>query len=447
MNNKYLSNMLIITLFFCSVLDAQCRRGETLRVSNGIETKEVECREATRLIYNEDYWPYSIEDEREDRCPQLASSAQQYYSTNSWELSANAYSELINLRCDEWNSDWVNPNDVYLYWAVALEYLGQYDKAEAALVQGLEELPENIDLIKRLAYAYKKQDKIDEMIIEYERLMDMGVEDTTSLRDLASAYGQQGRTDEQVSVLKKILVFDPNNSAIQSELARAYEESGDDPLEIFKDRYENNTDNVSYATEYADKLIANGDLDEAIDVLKNTLDYNRNNNMIYMKLGKVYGENSNFEDAIDIFEDLFELDRDNYRVAILISENNIQIDDFESAYDWANKALKISKNNAETLSHMGNLYYKAMQLCRTDNFSRSDKIIASLAYNYFLKAEKKGNSKYFKQKNWLEDNDDVLFGYTDWFMLNPEVQATGKVKAAGRCYDWANESLPKQSDW
>ena len=311
----------------------------------------------------------------------------------------------------------------------------------------MEELPENTDLIKRLAYAYKKQDKIDEMIIEYERLMDMGIDDTTSLRDLASAYGEQGRTDEQISVLKKILVFDPNNSGVQSDLARAYEEAGEDPLEVFKDRYESNTDNVSYATEYAGKLVDNGDLDEAIDVLENTLDYNRNNSMIYMKLGKAYSENSDFEDAADIFEELFKLDRNNYRVAILVSENNIQMEEFDAAYDWANKALKISKNNAETLSHMGNLYYKAMQSCRTDNFSRSDKIIASLAYSYFLKAEKKGNSKYFKQKNWLEDNDEVLFGYTDWFMTDPDVQATGQVKAAGKCYDWASESLPKQSDW
>ncbi|GIS56252.1 MAG: hypothetical protein CM1200mP1_01900 [Candidatus Neomarinimicrobiota bacterium] len=42
MNKRYLSNMLIIILFFCSTLDAQCRRGETLRISNGIETKEVD---------------------------------------------------------------------------------------------------------------------------------------------------------------------------------------------------------------------------------------------------------------------------------------------------------------------------------------------------------------------------------------------------------------------
>ena len=95
---------------------------------------------------------------------------------------------------------------------------------------------------------------------------------------------------------------------------------------------------------------------------------------------------------------------------------------------------------------MGNLYYKAMQSCRIDNFSRSDKIIASLAYNYFLKAEKKGNSKYFKQKNWLETND-VLFDSEDWFMADDEVKVVGKIKASGRCYDWANESLPKQSNW
>ena len=122
------------------------------------------------------------------------------------------------------------------------------------------------------------------------------------------------------------------------------------------------------------------------------------------------------------------------------------MDDFESAFEWGERSMKISKNNAESLAHMGNLYYKAMQSCRGDIFSRSDKIIASLAYEYFIKAEKKGNSKYFKQKNWLEDNE-VLFSYSDWFMTDKDIQATGKVSPSGRCYDWVSESLAKQSDW
>jgi len=437
---------IILILITVSSADAQCKRGEKLRITNDVEIKITDCREATRLIYNEGWYPYSVEYEQEDRCPQLLSSSAEYYRSSNWELSASSYSQMMDLRCDQWNSDFVNPDDVYLYWSIALQNQGKFEESESVLIKGLEELPDNTSLMARLAYAYKKQDKIDEMIIEYERLMDSGSDDLTSLIDLARAYGQQGRSDEQISVLKKVLKIDPNNSSVQSELARAYEDSGEDPLDIFKARFEENPDNASYAVEYADKLMNNGDTSEAIDVLENTLSYNRDNSMVYMSLGKAYNDNSDFEDAVEVLEDLFELDRNNFRVAMMVSENGIEMEDFELAFEWAQKAMKISKNNAESLAHLGNLYYKSMQTCRGDNFSRSDKIVASLAYEYFGKAQKKGNSKYFKQQKWLEEND-VLFSYSDWFMTDKEIQASGKVSPSGRCYDWVSESLAKQSDW
>ena len=436
----------ILILIMVSSADAQCKRGEKLRITNDVEIKITDCREATRLIYNEGWYPYSVEYEQEDRCPQLLSSSAEYYRSSNWELSASSYSQMMDLRCDQWNSDFVNPDDVYLYWSIALQNQGKFEESESVLIKGLEELPDNTSLMARLAYAYKKQNKIDEMIIEYERLMDSGSDDLTSLIDLARAYGQQGRSDEQISVLKKVLKIDPNNSSVQSELARAYEDSGEDPLDIFKARFEENPDNASYAVEYADKLMNNGDTSEAIDVLENTLSYNRDNSMVYMSLGKAYNDNSDFEDAVEVLEDLFELDRNNFRVAMMVSENGIEMEDFELAFEWAQKAMKISKNNAESLAHLGNLYYKSMQTCRGDNFSRSDKIVASLAYEYFGKAQKKGNSKYFKQQKWLEEND-VLFSYSDWFMTDKEIQASGKVSPSGRCYDWVSESLAKQSDW
>ena len=436
----------ILILITVSSADAQCKRGEKLRITNDVEIKITDCREATRLIYNEGWYPYSVEYEQEDRCPQLLSSSAEYYRSSNWELSASSYSQMMDLRCDQWNSDFVNPDDVYLYWSIALQNQGKFEESESVLIKGLEELPDNTSLMARLAYAYKKQNKIDEMIIEYERLMDSGSDDLTSLIDLARAYGQQGRSDEQISVLKKVLKIDPNNSSVQSELARAYEDSGEDPLDIFKARFEENPDNASYAVEYADKLMNNGDTSEAIDVLENTLSYNRENSMVYMSLGKAYNDNSDFEDAVEVLEDLFELDRNNFRVAMMVSENGIEMEDFELAFEWAQKAMKISKNNAESLAHLGNLYYKSMQTCRGDNFSRSDKIVASLAYEYFGKAQKKGNSKYFKQQKWLEEND-VLFSYSDWFMTDKEIQASGKVSPSGRCYDWVSESLAKQSDW
>jgi tetratricopeptide (TPR) repeat protein len=330
---KYL--FIIIAIFIISSnLEAQCKRGEQLRITNDVEIKVVDCREATRLIYNEGWYPYSIEYEQEDRCPELSSSSAEYYRSSNWELSAQSYSQLMELKCDQWNSDWVNVDDVYLYWSIALQNLGKFEESEKVLTKGLNELPENTTLMTRLAYAYKKQGKIDEMIIEYERLMDSGSDDIDSLRDLASAYGKQGRVDEQISVLKKILNIDPNNSSVQSELARVYEDSGEDPLEIFKARFEDNPENASYAVEYSEKLISNGDTDDAIDVLENTLSYNRDNSMVYMSLSKAYNENADFEEAIEILEELFKLDKNNFRVALLISINSIEIDDFESAYEW-----------------------------------------------------------------------------------------------------------------
>ena len=85
---NYLWTIIGLIILFSASLDAQCKRGEKLRITNDVEIKVVDCREATRLIYNDGWYPYSIEDEREDRCPQLASSSAEYYRSSNWELSA-----------------------------------------------------------------------------------------------------------------------------------------------------------------------------------------------------------------------------------------------------------------------------------------------------------------------------------------------------------------------
>ena len=51
----------ILILITVSSTDAQCKRGEKLRITNDVEIKITDCREATRLIYNEGWYPYSVE--------------------------------------------------------------------------------------------------------------------------------------------------------------------------------------------------------------------------------------------------------------------------------------------------------------------------------------------------------------------------------------------------
>ena len=75
------------------------------------------------------------------------------------------YGELTDIGCDE-----DDPSEVYLYYAIAFEYLGKYDSSEFVILKGLSYLPDNIALRKRLAFSYEKQGKVDMQMNELDRL-------------------------------------------------------------------------------------------------------------------------------------------------------------------------------------------------------------------------------------------------------------------------------------
>ena len=96
---------------------------------------------------------------RKVRCPRLMSSAAEYYRNRDWKRTVKIYEEITSLDCDEWNINFAPPQEIYQYYAIAYEQMGKFDSSEFILLDGLQKLPENIELRKRLAYSYKKQGK------------------------------------------------------------------------------------------------------------------------------------------------------------------------------------------------------------------------------------------------------------------------------------------------
>ena len=148
---------------------------------------------------------------RKKRCPRLMSSAAEYYRNRDWKQTVKIYSEITSLDCDEWNPTYAPPQEIYQYYAIAYEQMGKFDSSEFVLLDGLQKLPENVELRKRLAYSYKRQGKLDKEIIEYERLADMSPEDVSVLNDLSRLYKEQERYEDQILILEKILNMDENN--------------------------------------------------------------------------------------------------------------------------------------------------------------------------------------------------------------------------------------------
>jgi len=374
------------------------------------------------------------------------SSAAEYYRNRNWRETVEMYSQITELGCDEYDPVLAPPEEIYQYYAIGHEYLGEFSESEKVILKGLQKLPKNVSLRKRLAYSYKKQNKLDMYINEMERLMDLTENDTGLMTELSDAYEDLERYDDQIYILKKLLKKDPNNEIAQGDLALALEKSGEDPLEYIKERFENNRDNVSYGLDYADRLIKNNRNVEAINIYKKVIRADGSNKIAYRKIGEVYFEIDDLESSSKAYEELYMLDPRDIKTAIKISDIYIELNQYNEAIKWAKKADKVSRSSGEAISQIGKVYYKGFQSCRSEIISLDDRIVASLAYEEFDKAEKKGFRRNSGSMQWLKENE-VLFGKANWFMLDPQSKSIGFIKPSSSCYNWVYDKLMKQPGW
>lgn len=384
----------------------------------------------------------------ERRCLRLLSSAAEYYKNKDWNSTTRVYGELVDHGCDKGNEE-----EVFQYWAIAYEFLGRFDSSEYVLLQGLKRLPDNINLRKRLAYAYKRLDNPEKEIFEYEKLAELVPDDLEPLNRLNELYAEVGRYDDQIYILQGILEIDPNNKNAQGDLAQAYAMTGRDPLDIYRRRFEDNPTNYSFGIDLADQLMNTGEEEEAIDVLNKLRRGDGNsgsvtNKLVLQKLATAYSEIDDLKSASTAYEELFDLDRRDFRAALEIVKVNVALSSFSKALKWAEEAIRVAPDNGETYGVKGSVYYAAFEDCRANYPTRSDKIVAALAYSYFKQAEEKGHVRFKRDRIYLENNrDDLMFGETDWFMLDEDMKRKGSVSPEGDCYSWVTELVKKEPDW
>jgi len=384
---------------------------------------------------------------RKVRCPRLMSSAAEYYRNRDWKQTVKIYKEITTLDCDEWNPVYAPPQEIYQYYAIAYEQMGKFDSSEFVLLDGLQKLPNNVALRKRLAYSYKKQGELDQEIIEYERLVDMVPDDISVMNDLSKLYKENERFDDQIFILEKILKLDESNEIAQSELAMAFESSGRDPLDIYRKRYENNPDNLSYGLDYSDRLNQVDRFEDAIPILKNVIRQDPSSKLAYRKLAETSKAIDDLDGAANAYEELFKIDPRDSRIAIDISDVHLENNDYRQALRWADKATSLDNSSGDGFGQKGKVYYYGWDAFRQNPFTTDDRIVAKLAFDYFIKAEKKG-FRGFSKSTWMEENSkDLLYGKAQWFMAEDKVKRNRSISTSSSEYDWVTESLKAEDGW
>jgi len=376
------------------------------------------------------------------------SSAAEYYRNRDWKQTVKIYSEITSLDCDEWNPTFAPPQEIYQYYAIAYEQMGKFDSSEFVLLDGLQKLPDNIELRKRLAYSYKRQGKLDKEIIEYERLADLSPEDINILNSLSKLYKDHNRYEDQILILEIILKLDGNNEIAQSELALAFENSGRDPLDVYRKRYEDNLDNLSYGLDYSERLMQADFHQDAVIILKSVIKKDPTSKIAYRKLAESCIKIDDLEEAAIAYNALFKIDPRDERISIELSNIFIEIADYDKALKWADKSIDINSENGDSYAQKAKVYYYGWDNFRKNPFSTDDRIVAKLAYNYFILAENKGYRGIFNKKAWLDENSkDVMYGKAQWFMAEDKVKRTRKIKPVSADYLWITEALIPEESW
>ena len=384
---------------------------------------------------------------RKVRCPRLMSSAAVYYRNRDWKQTVRIYEEITTLDCDEWNPVFAPPQEIYQYYAIAYEQMGKFDSSEFVLLDGLQKLPESVELRKRLAYSYKRQGKKEKEIIEFERIIDMAPLDISIMNDLSKLYKDESRFDDQIYILEKILKVDGSNEIAQSELAMAFESSGKDPLDVYRKRYEDNPENLSYGLDYADRLTQVDRSADATLVLDGVIRQDPTSKLAYRKLAEAHKETNNLKKAANAYEELFQIDPRDGRIAVDISDIYIDVGNYSKALRWAEKAMSLSNGNGSGLGQKAKVYFYGWDTFRQNPFSIDDRIVAKLAYDYFVKAEDKGFLGFTK-RGWLEENSkDILYGKAQWFMADDRVKRTRSISPTSSNYDWVTEHLKAEPNW
>jgi len=376
------------------------------------------------------------------------SSAAEYYRNRDWKQTVKIYSEITSLDCDEWNPTFAPPQEIYQYYAIAYEQMGKFDSSEFVLLDGLQKLPDNIELRKRLAYSYKRQGKLNKEIIEYERLADLSPEDINILNSLSKLYKDHNRYEDQILILEIILKLDGNNEIAQSELALAFENSGRDPLDVYRKRYEDNLDNLSYGLDYSERLMQADFHQDAVIILKSVIKKDPTSKIAYRKLAESCIKIDDLEEAAIAYNALFKIDPRDERISIELSNIFIEIADYDKALKWADKSIDINSENGDSYAQKAKVYYYGWDNFRKNPFSTDDRIVAKLAYNYFIIAENKGYRGIFNKKAWLDENSkDVMYGKAQWFMAEDKVKRTRKIKPVSADYLWITEALIPEESW
>ncbi len=425
-----IKTFLIIIFLFASIYMINCVPPSTEVVD-----------EAARLESIEKAHQDSI---RKGKCERYLSFAYSYYQNQDWQRTIDNYRKMVDLGCEE---DYAN--DIFRYYGRAYQQLAAenpayYDSALFIYLKGEEYLPNDMFLHKNISYIYHMQGKSDLEIREYEKMVELNLDNIELYRKLVKLCFSAERYDDVLWAIKEILRLNPNDEQAINDQLTAYAKLGKDITMIQKEQWEKNPDNVRYGLDYAAALSDQLQYDKAIEVYKKVAAIDPKNREAYENLGKLYYALDKNEKAIETYIHINKniLPRDLEVIQNIVKGYQLLFN-FKEAYRWAEKAVEIGGSSL-AYKIRADLYYSAADYYTGDKQANfEDKLVYKLAYDDYRKALQMGNQSVKKRIDFLKEY--LIPSKEDWFMHKyDDTGAERKIfRPRGNNYNWITAEAKK----
>ncbi len=306
--------------------------------------------------------------------------------------------------------------------------LRQYPEAIKTFQSIIDSDPNAFEAQFYIGRTYEESGKYAEAAKLFERLLDKKVADNSEeikanrlvfQQHLAADYMEMKEYEKAIAVYLEMVKADPRAF---TQLLNAYRLSRqfDKAIQLGKQQYEKDPDNIQMGVIYALTLADAGRSKDGADILSKLLQANPQEIDIYVNLSQVYLQDKRYADAERILrkaEDKNLGDENNERLKLQLAAVYERQKDFDRAESLFKEILKTNPNNAVALNYIGYMladrgvrleealkYVKDALVIDPNNGAYLD----SLGWAFFKLNDMENAEKYLLQADELVKDDPTI---------------------------------------
>jgi len=200
-----------------------------------------------------------------------------------------------------------------------------------------------------LGLAYSHQGRLDEAILQYQKVLQINPDETDALNNLGSTFLQQGRLDEAIAHYQKALAINPDYADAQNNLGCAFLQQGrlDEAVAHYQKALAIKSDDADVHVNLGNAFLQQGRLDEAMAQYQKALAIKPDYAEAHNNLGSVFIQQERVEEAIAHFQKALAIKPDYADAHNNLGSAFLQQGRLDEAVAHYQKALAIKPDDAD----------------------------------------------------------------------------------------------------